>query len=352
MLQPIVIAHRGASGYRPEHTLAAYDLAIDLGADFIEPDLVSTRDGTLVARHENAIAVVDPGRGSVVEATTDVADRREFSSRRTTKTIDGRSITGWFTEDFTIDELRTLRARERLPLLRPDNSSYDDRFPIPTFEEIVRLVKRRSAETGRQIGVYPETKHPTYFRSIGLPLESSLIGILHSNGFQGPEAPVFIQSFEVGNLKKLREVTSLPLIQLIGDEPPFDQLSAGQPISAAEMTSRDGLEQIRKYATGIGPPKHMAMITDSFRPPVNLVEHAHEAGLLVHLWTFRSENYFLSPRFRAGNEAAATFPREHGNAESELRSFFELGIDGVSADFPDVAVKIRDQMTADARNGA
>jgi len=344
MPRPIVIAHRGASGYRPEHTLASYDLAIELGADFIEPDLVSTRDGTLVARHENAIAIVDPASGSIIEATTDVADRPEFASRKTTKTIDGKSITGWFTEDFTIDELRTLRARERLPLLRPGNVAYDGLYGIPTLEEIIELVKRRSGELGRPIGIYPETKHPTYFQSVGLPLEPSLIESLYSSGFQGPGAPVFIQSFEVGNLRRLAQLTSLPLIQLIGEEPPFDEFISGSRISPADMVSTSGLGRIREYAAGIGPSKHQVLKANGRREPATLVERAHAAGLLVHVWTFRSENHFLPPGFRNGDSSAADHPRCHGKAAAELQTFFELGVDGVFADFPDVAVRVRDEL--------
>lgn len=344
MPHPIVIAHRGACGYRPEHTLSAYALAIDLGADFIEPDLVSTRDGTLVARHENAMAIVDPSSGSVIEATTDVADRPEFASRKTRKAIDGKSMTGWFTEDFTIDELRTLRARERLPLLRPGNVAWDGLSAIPTLEEIIELVKRRGRELGRPIGIYPETKHPTYFQSIGLPLEPSLIESLHSAGFQGPDAPVFIQSFEVGNLRRLAEWTSLPLIQLIGEEPPFDQLISGSRLSPAAMVSPAGLRRIREYAAGIGPSKHKVLQAHGHGESVNLVDRAHGAGLLVHVWTFRSENQFLQPEFRSGESSATGYLRCHGKAAAELQTFFEFGVDGVFSDFPDVAVRVRDEI--------
>jgi len=349
MPRPIVIAHRGASGYRPEHTLPAYELAIDLGADFIEPDLVSTRDGILVARHENAIAIVDRVSGSVIEATTDVADRREFASRKTTKSVDGRSITGWFTEDFTIDELKTLRARERLPLLRPDNVAYDDSFEIPTLDEIIELVKRRSGELGRQIGIYPETKHPTYFRAIGLPLERPLIELLHAGGFRGPDAPVFIQSFEIGNLKELAKTTSLPLIQLIGDETPFDVIGSGRSLAPREMTSPAGLREIREYAAGVGPSKHLIVRQEQIDAVIStsLLDDAHEIGLLVHAWAFRSENQFLPKPLRVGSS-----PATHGNAETELKLFFEVGVDGVFSDFPDTAVAAREEFysEADGRN--
>jgi len=340
MPRPIVIAHRGASGYRPEHTLAAYDLAIDLGADFIEPDLVSTRDGTLVARHENALAVVDPASDSLIESTTDVADHREFASRKTTKTIDGMPITGWFTEDFTIAEIRTLRVRERLPLLRPDNVGWNGLFEIPTLEEIIALVRRRSEELGRPIGIYPETKHPTYFSGLGLSLERPLIEILHSNGYQGPHAPVFIQSFETGNLQELAEMTSLPLIQLLGDAPPFDLIASGRSAGSDQMRDPAGLRRIREYAMGIGPPKHLLFQHGSAgsAAATSLLNDAHDAGLLVHAWTFRNENHFLPAPLRLGSS-----PSQHGNHKAELRLFFDLGVDGVFSDFPDSAVSAREE---------
>jgi glycerophosphoryl diester phosphodiesterase len=200
----VVIGHRGASGLRPEHTLLSYNLAIDQGADFIEPDLVPTKDGVLVARHENNIT-----------ETTDVADHPEFAARKATKTIDGETMTGWFTEDFTLAELKTLRARERLPQLRPANTAYNGQAGIPTFAEIIALAKRRSAETGRRIGIYPETKHSTYFASIGLPLEQRLVDQLKAAGWDSADAPVFIQSFEVDNLKRLSRMTHIRLIQLM-----------------------------------------------------------------------------------------------------------------------------------------
>ncbi|MFN3297513.1 glycerophosphodiester phosphodiesterase family protein, partial [Caldimonas sp.] len=230
LADPLVIAHRGASGERPEHTLAAYALAIEQGADYIEPDLVITRDGVLVARHENALALLGPG-GAVREATTDVAERPEFAARCTTKTIDGQRITGWFTEDFTLAELKTLRARERIPQLRPGNTRFDGLFEIPTFEEVLQLVDQANARRRlqahddarspgrpvpfRPVGIYPETKHPSYFRGIGLPLEEPLVTLLDRHGYQAPDSPVFIQSFEVGNLRRLRQMTRVPLVQLL-----------------------------------------------------------------------------------------------------------------------------------------
>jgi glycerophosphoryl diester phosphodiesterase len=209
----IVVAHRGASGYRPEHTLAADELAIELGADYIEPDLVSTSDHVLVVRHENEIS-----------GTTDDADHAEFADRETTRTIDGVPVIGWFTEDFTLAELGTLRARERLPDIRPAGTAFDGRYHIPTFQQVIDLARRR------HVGIYPETKHPTYFRSIGLPLEEPLVQAMHANGYRGPNAPVFIQSFEVGNLRRLRRMTDVPLVQLLDDHGrPYDHVATRDP---------------------------------------------------------------------------------------------------------------------------
>jgi glycerophosphoryl diester phosphodiesterase len=313
---PIVIAHRGASGSRPEHTLASYELAIEQGADFIEPDLVPTRDGVLVSRHENDIS-----------DTTDVAKHPEFADRRATKTIDGAKITGWFTEDFTLAELKTLRARERLPLLRPANTAYDGRFEIPTLAEIIALAKRESVARGRTIGVYPETKHPTYFNAIGLGTDESLLAELHAAGWRTASAPVFIQSFEVENLRKLRALTGLRLIQLLErDGAPAD----GARTSYADMAAPDGLKAIARYAWGIGP--HKSKIGDDGR----LVHDAHAAGLRVHPWTFRAENYFLPRGYRKGLN-----PRGHGALDREIEDALVLGVDGFFTDFPQIGVEAR-----------
>jgi glycerophosphoryl diester phosphodiesterase len=300
--EPIVIAHRGASGYRPEHTLAAYALGARMGADYIEPDLVSTSDGVLVARHENEIS-----------GTTDVADHPEFASRRTTKTIDGVALTGWFTEDFTLQELKTLRAKERIPELRPRNTLYDGRYEIPTFQEVVDLAKRL------KVGIYPETKHPTYFRTIGLPLEKPLLRTLKR--FRGP---VFIQSFEVGKLKALDRETDAPLVQLLGAR---TARPVGWDRTYAEMATPAGLNEIAKYADGVGPSKDYVAGT-------TFVRDAHEAGLVVHPYTFRNENAFLPPDLRSSADPAA-----YGNAFAEYERYFALGVDGVFTDNADTAVE-------------
>jgi len=302
----IVIAHRGASGERPEHTIAAYELAIAQGADFIEPDLVPTKDGVLVARHENEIS-----------GTTDVADRAEFAARKATKTIDGQQVTGWFTEDFTLAELKTLRARERLPMLRPDNKAYDGRFEIPTLAEVIALAQAKG------VGIYPETKHPGYFASIGLPLEARLVEQLKAAGWSKRSDPVFIQSFEVNNLKALRKLTDLKLVQLMDkDGAPAD----GAAPSYAAMRTPEGLKAIAAYADGIGPAKDAVS--------AELVSSAHAAGLKVHPWTFRAENYFLPLRRRTGID-----PRKRGDLAGEIADYLAMGVDGVFSDHPAIAVQ-------------
>lgn len=322
----IIIAHRGASGERPEHTLASYELAIAQGADYIEPDLVSTKDGVLVARHENEIS-----------GTTDVADHPKFAARKATKTIDGEKVTGWFTEDFTLAELKTLRAKERLPLLRKSNAEYDGQFEIPTLDEIIALVRAQEKKTGRRIGIYPETKHPSYFASIGLPLEQKLVDSLHDAGYRSADDPIFIQSFETGNLRALDKMTDLRTIQLMADGGgPADR---NGEISYTAMGRPAGLAEIAKYADGIGPSKMMILPRGPLggsRAPTVLVNEAHDAGLLVHPWTFRRENYFLPLEYRVGLN-----PRGIGDIEAEIRQFISLGVDGIFSDNPAEAVKAR-----------
>jgi len=329
--KPLVVGHRGASGYRPEHTLASYELAIEMGADYIEPDLVSTKDHQLVARHENDIT-----------GTTDVASHPEFADRRTTKTIDGNPITGWFTEDFTFAELRTLRAKERLPAIRPANTAFDGLYQIPTLQEVIDLAKRH------HVGIYPETKHPTYFRGIGLPLEEPLVATLRANGYRGPKAKVFIQSFEVGNLKRLNRMTDVPLVQLIDEVgKPYDFVVSGDPRTYADLIKPAGLAEIAGYADGLGPSKNLIVPRDAqnrLRQPTTLVRDAHKAGLVVHPWTFRRENNFLPEDFRQGNPASPVYLQATGDFPAELRLFYELGVDGLFSDNSDVAVAVRHQV--------
>ena len=328
---PIVIAHRGASGHLPEHTLEAYRLAIEQGADFIEPDLVATRDGVLVARHENEIS-----------STTDVADHPEFAERHATKSIDGQAVDGWFTEDFTLAELKTLRARERLPKLR--TTEFDGRFEIPTLEEILDLLDEVNGRAGGRrplIGVYPETKHPSYFAGIGLPLEEPLVEALHRHGWSEPEDRVFIQSFEVGNLKRLRQMTRLPLVQLVagGGQPP-DLARSGDPRTYADLVTPAGLAEIARYARGVGPHKRLVLPPDDrgrLGPPTSLVGDAHRAGLLVHVYTLRAENAHLPESLRRGDA-----PEDDGDMRAEALSFLEAGVDGFFTDHPDVGVAARD----------
>ncbi|MEW5859258.1 MAG: glycerophosphodiester phosphodiesterase [Cyanobacteriota bacterium] len=346
---PIVIGHRGASGYRPEHTLASYELAIEMGADYIEPDLVSTKDGVLIARHENEIS-----------GTTDVANRPEFANRKTTKTIDGKPVTGWFTEDFTLAEIKTLRAKERIPELRPGSTKYDGLYEVPTLQEVIDLAKKKSAEKGRTIGIYPETKHPTYFDSIGLSLEEPLVKILSENGYTDADDAVFIQSFEVANLKFLKTLTDLPLVQLFNASTaqPYDFVASGDSRTYGDLLTSSGLNAIAQYASGIGPSKRLiipadtvdnngdgqpddlngdGVISDADKPllqPTSLINDAHAAGLLVHAYTFRNEDFFLAPDY-------------NGNPELEYEQFFKLGIDGVFSDFPDTAVAVRNRIAGD-----
>ena len=297
----VVIAHRGASGERPEHTLESYRLAIEEGADYIEPDLCMTRDGVLIARHENEIG-----------GTTDVAGHPEFAARRRTQTIDGETVTGWFTEDFTLSEIKRLRARERLRELRPQNRRYDGCFEVPTFDEIMQLVMRANRQAGgnRRIGVYPETKHPAHFAAIGLPLELALLDTLQRYRYAAAGSPVFIQSFDPDNLRQLRTMTRLPLVQLLERE-------------------LGDLGEIARYADTIGIAKALAT--------VQAVRAAHAVNLKVHVWTFRAENEFLPDDLKTPGG-----PEAHGNLEAEIERYLRRGIDGFFVDFPAVGVRSRD----------
>jgi glycerophosphoryl diester phosphodiesterase len=296
--RPLIIGHRGASGHRPEHTLAGYRLAAEMGADFIEPDLVSTKDGVLIARHENEIG-----------GTTDVAAK--FPDRKATRTIDGQAITGWFTEDFTLAEIKTLRAKERLAFR---SHEFDGRFEVATFDEVIDLAQQLGRELGRPIGVYPETKHPSYFRKIGLPLEQKLLASLETHGWNRKDAPVFIQSFEAANLRALRPATRVRLIQLV---------------STAATLDAAGLKDIASYADGIGTEKRLIVpvgVDGALGTPTDLVARAHAAGLVVHVWTLRIDKEFLPAGYK-------------GRPETEFEQFRDLGVDGVFTDFPDAAAR-------------
>jgi len=343
--RPLVIGHRGAHGYLPAHTLEGYALAIELGADFIEPDLVSTKDGHLIARHEpNMIA------------TTDVASRPEFASRRRTAIIDGAADTGFFASDFTLAEIKRLRAVQDFSE-RPQQ--FNGKFEIPTLEEIIELAKRKSKEKDRPIGIYPEVKHSTYHKSIGLPIEKRLLAILAAAGWNHRDAPVIIQSFEQSNLKELRKLTPLRLIQLIDAndvnpdgsldftapfDRPFDWTASGDPRLLARtfgfLTTDEGLQEVKTYADGIGPWKRYIVSTVAANlpgpgeaslkllPANDLIERAHKLGLFVHTWTFRNEQRRLVSDYA-------------GNPVNEYLQFYRLGIDGLFSDFADTAVASR-----------
>ena len=330
---PTLIAHRGASALRPEHTLASYAQAIEDGADVIEPDLVSTKDGVLVARHENAIAILKPD-GSILEATSDIADRSEFALFKKTKIIDGHTITGWFTEDLTLVQLKTLRARERIPAIRPANAAYNGQFEIPTFQEIIDLAKSKSIEKGRLIGIYPETKHPTYFKSINLPLEKRLIDALALNGWNSKDAPVFIQSFEVANLKELRGMTTVRIVQLLSSSGrPYDFVAAGgtETRTYAELITPAGLKEVATYADYIGPSKDMVipLVNGNLGTPTALVRNAKAAGLSVHIYTLRPENNFLPTNLKM---APITNIALRGDSITEIQTFLKAGVDGFFTD--------------------
>ena len=351
---PLVIGHRGASGYRPDHTLESYKLAIEMGADFIEPDLVATKDGVLVARHEPNIT-----------GTTDVATRPEFASRKTTKNVDGVNEEGWFVSDFTLAELKTLRAVQ--PLSDRDQS-YNGKFQIPTFEEVLDLAKAEGTKAGRTVGVYPETKHPTYHANLGLPLEDRLLAVLARYGYTTKASPVIVQSFEVSNLKYLRSKSQVRLVQLVDAndvnadgsidltapyDKPYDFAVAGDSRTFASLLTPAGLKEVKSYADGIGPWKPYLIPSKQvdanndgkpddlngdgklderdrvMMPATDVLKNAHAAGLFVHPYTFRSEARRLASNFK-------------GDPKAEYRLFYELGVDGVFSDFPDHAKAARD----------
>jgi len=331
--QTLVIGHRGAAGYRPEHTLASYELAARMGADFVEPDLVSTKDGVLVARHEPEIG-----------GTTDVAAHPEFADRRRTVLLDGVSTTGWFTHDFTLAELKTLRAVERLPQVRQRNTLYNGLFEVPTFQEVLDLRARLSKELGRRIGVYPETKHPTYFRALGLELETPLTRILRRNDLDHSNAPVFVQSFEAHNLQALHDEQRLrvPLI--------FLTAAAGNPFndprSYADYLTAAGLRELSAFVAGVGPDKNQIIPRNpdnTLGSPTSLVSDAHDAGLALHPYTFRAENQFLPADYQVTAD-----PNAYGRAIDEQITFLRAGIDGLFTDQADIGVLARRLAFADA----
>ena len=342
---PLVIGHRGASGFLPEHTLESYRLAIKLGADYIEPDLVATKDGVLIARHEPFIGDTDPA----TRDSTNVADHPEFASRETTKMLDGFATTGFFASDFTLAEIKTLGAKQTRGG-RP--TEFDGKFKVPTLQEVIDLAKRESRKRGRRIGIYPETKHPTFHQTLNLPLEGRLVRVLDRNGLNQRKSPVFIQSFEQSNLKQLNTMTPVRLVQLVDAndtdpitgnptyaapfDRPYDWTVSGNPVLQARtfgfFATDEGLAEIKTYADGIGPWKVYIIPTTGsgggdVKPPTNLIQRAHAHGLLIHTWTFRDD----------------AFPTGYpGGPVEEYLAFYRLGIDGVFSDFPDTAWAARE----------
>jgi len=351
---PLVLGHRGASGYLPDHTLEGYKKAIELGADFVEPDLVATQDGVLIARHEPNIT-----------GTTDVAQRAEFAARKTKKVVDGVTEEGWFASDFTLAEIKTLRAIQ--PLAERDQS-HNGKYQIPTLEEVLDLAKSEGTRVGRTIGVYPETKHPTYHVNLGLKLEDRLLAVLSKYGYTSKASPVIVQSFEVSNLKYLRTKTQIRLVQLVDADDvnangsmslvapydkPYDFAVAGDPRTFASLLTPEGLKEVKTYADGIGPWKPYLIPSKQvdanndgkaddlngdgkiderdrvMMPATAVVPNAHAAGLFVHAYTFRSEARRLASNFK-------------GDPKAEYKLFYDLGVDGVFSDFPDHAKAARD----------
>ncbi|MFD5794929.1 glycerophosphodiester phosphodiesterase [Streptomyces diastatochromogenes] len=328
---PTIIGHRGASGYRPEHTFGSYNLALDLGADVVEAgDLVPTKDGHLVCRHEPEIG-----------GTTDVASHPEFADRKTTKVLDGVPTTGWFTEDFTLAELKTLRAVERIPANRPHNTLYNGRWEIPTFEEVLKWQDEQTRKRGRQVWIYPETKHPTYFRKLGLGLEERVAKLLRKYGKDNRNSPVILQSFEPSSIQKLNQLVDNPLVVLLSSASsrPYDFVEAGDPRTVADLITPKGLREIAGYAQGIGPTLDLIIPKNAdgtLAQPTTLVSDAHKVGLILHPYTMRNENPFLPAEYRKGSAADA-----YGDVFGAFKTYFATGIDGVFTDNADTGVLAR-----------
>lgn len=334
LCKPLVIAHRGASGYVPEHTLGAYALAITMGADYIEPDLVMSKDGVLLARHENELSL-----------TTDIAERPEFATRYKTQTVDGRTVSGWFTEDFTMQELKMLRSKELMRDVRPGNTRMDRAFDIPTFQEIIDLVKAIQVSEQRVIGICPELKHPTHFQGLRLGMEKPVVDQLHENGYLGADSPAYIQSFEVTNLKELKNLTGIKLIQLMSAaaRQPYDQVLLGTDLTYGDMATAEGLREVATYAYAVGPEKShiIPRVGSNLGVSTSYVADAHAAGLKVHPYTFRAENTYLPSEFRSNDSSIAAI----GNMRKELQAFLATDIDGFFTDQPDIAMRMRGPCT-------
>ncbi|MFJ2605124.1 glycerophosphodiester phosphodiesterase [Streptomyces sp. NPDC087425] len=329
--KPTIIGHRGASGYRPEHTFGSYQLALDMGADIVEAgDLVPTKDGHLVCRHEPEIG-----------STTDVADHPEFAGRKTTKSLDGVATTGWFTEDFTLAELKTLRAIERIPANRPHNTLYNGRWEIPTFEEVLTWQDEQTRKRGKQVWIYPETKHPTYFRKLGLGVEERVAKVLHKHGKDRRDSPVILQSFEPTGVQRLNTLVDNPLVVLLSsaDSRPWDFVESGDPRTTADLITPKGLREIAGYAQGIGPTLDLVVprtADGSLDAPSTLVRDAHKVGLLLHPYSMRNENPFLPTEYRKGSA-----PDAYGDAFGAFQTYFATGIDGLFTDNTDTALLAR-----------
>ena len=329
VVTPAVVAHRGASGHRPEHTLDAYRTAIRMGVDDIELDVVITRDGVLVARHENEIS-----------ATTDVADHPRFADRRTTKVVDGQVVTGWFTEDFTLVELKQLTTRERLPRLRPANTEYDRCEGVPTLGEVFAMVQAESVRRGAGVGVMVELKHAAYFDALGLPLDTPLLADLARHGLDHPRSRVTVMSFETTVLRRLAREVRLPVVQLVGRrrERPADLVAAGDRRTFGDLLTPEGLSEVDEYADGLGVMKGLVLPRDRegrTGRPSTLVRDAHRLWLTVHVWTLRAENAYLPVDFRRPGRR-----RDHGRLAAEAQAHLDAGVDGIITDHPDLVLPV------------